>query len=152
MVLPGLPGKNYLGRLEHDLWGSGVRDRKDPNPVTPKLKKRSWQPMKRFKLLPKWLAHRRTASLGTLTTSSGLDAQRESAFHTCHVSSWCPEPANSTAALLPWKTSRNDRTHGHRLNELNRHLGGMATWLQKWYLCLWRCIYLHINTNTNVCT
>lgn len=56
MVLPGLSGKMYLGRPEDDLWGSGVRDTKNPRPVTSKVKKRSWQPMKRFKQLPKWLA------------------------------------------------------------------------------------------------
>lgn len=34
MVLPGLSGKKYLGRVQDDLWGSGVRNTKDPRPVT----------------------------------------------------------------------------------------------------------------------
>lgn len=36
------------------------------------------------------------------------------------------QPANSTPALMLRKTSRRGRTHGHGLNELTRHLGGMA--------------------------
>lgn len=36
------------------------------------------------------------------------------------------QPTNSTPALMPWKTFRRDRTHGHGLNEFSRHLGGMA--------------------------
>lgn len=39
MVLPGKSDKKYLGRLEDDPMGSGVRDTRDPRPGTPKLKK-----------------------------------------------------------------------------------------------------------------
>lgn len=39
MVLPGKSDKKYLGRLEDDPMGSGVRDTKDPGPGTPKMKK-----------------------------------------------------------------------------------------------------------------
>lgn len=28
------------------------------------------------------------------------------------------QPGNSTPALMPWKTSRKDRSHSHGLNEL----------------------------------
>lgn len=54
------------------------------------------------------------------------------------------QPANSTPALMPWKTSRRDRIHSHGLNELSRHLGGIAMTTEIIsvlciFICLERC-------------
>lgn len=51
----------------------------------------------------------------------GMDCSR----HTSHELVR-QQPAKSTAALLPRKTSKMDRTPNHGLNELNKHLGRTA--------------------------
>ncbi|KAJ7404377.1 hypothetical protein BTVI_72484 [Pitangus sulphuratus] len=64
MVLPGASGKKYLGRLKDGPWGSGVGVTKDLRPVTPQLKKRSWQ--QAFDQIKQEIAH--AVALGPVRT------------------------------------------------------------------------------------
>jgi len=62
MALPGASGRKHQGRLEVDTSGSRVGDTEDPRPTTLQLKKRSWQYVKEFELLQKWLVLNHHAS------------------------------------------------------------------------------------------
>lgn len=82
MVLPGISGKIYVGRMTQEIlkdepWGSEVRDTKDPKHVTCQQKQRYWQ------LRGDW--HQSTAPPGAPATSTGLDIQKENPCNTsCH--------------------------------------------------------------------
>jgi len=62
MALPGVSGRKQQGRFKVDPWGFGVGDTEDLGPAIVQLKKRFWQHMKEFEVLPKWLALKHSAS------------------------------------------------------------------------------------------
>lgn len=53
------PGKK---QLDNDSWGSGASLTEDLKLAMPWLKKRSWQPLKGFRLPQKWLALKQSSS------------------------------------------------------------------------------------------
>lgn len=57
--LPRCPGKKFL---EDGSWGSGVDFTENLKLAAPWLKKRSWQPVKGFKLPQKWFALKHSSS------------------------------------------------------------------------------------------
>lgn len=62
MDLPAVSDQKHPGRQESDTWDSEVGDKKDLRPLTPQLKKRSWQFMKEFDLFQKWLVLKNSSS------------------------------------------------------------------------------------------
>lgn len=66
-----------------------------------------------------------TLLLQGITTMDNEDGLLQAAWAVMSTSC-SSQPCNSTPVLLPWKTSRMDRTHSHGLNDFNRYLGGMV--------------------------